>query len=95
MRTELESGGLDGFAALMNQHWALSQKVDAGSTNTLINQIFASVDDLLDGKMVCGAGGGGFLQVILKKGVTKETVRHRLKEIFQDTEVDIWSCTLI
>ena len=95
MRTELESGSVDGFAALMNQHWALSQKVDAGSTNTLINQIFTSVEDLIDGAMVCGAGGGGFLQVILKKGITKETVHQRLKEIFQDADVDIWSCSLV
>ncbi|MBQ8769526.1 MAG: fucokinase, partial [Oscillospiraceae bacterium] len=59
------------------------------------NQIFESVNDLIDGKMVCGAGGGGFLQVILKKGVSGEKVHQRLKEIFQDTDVDIWNCTLV
>ena len=95
MRTELERGDVDAFAQLLNQHWELSQKIDAGSTNTLINQIFESVSDLIDGRMVCGAGGGGFLQVILKKGVSRETVHRRLKEIFQDTDVDIWNCTLV
>ncbi len=95
MRTQLESGSIDAFAALMNVHWELSKKVDAGSTNTLINQIFESISDLIDGRMVCGAGGGGFLQVILKKGVSKETVHNRLKEIFQDTDVDIWNCQLV
>ncbi len=95
MRMELEKGDVDGFARLLKQHWALSQKIDAGSTNTLINQIFGSVADLIDGAMVCGAGGGGFLQVILKKGVSREDVHHRLKEIFQDTDVDIWNCTLV
>jgi fucokinase len=95
MRTALEKGDVDGFAQLLNQHWALLQKIDAGSTNTLINQIFDSVADLIDGAMVCGAGGGGFLQVILKKGVSRDEVHHRLKEIFQDTDVDIWDCTLV
>ncbi|MBQ8768961.1 MAG: bifunctional fucokinase/L-fucose-1-P-guanylyltransferase [Oscillospiraceae bacterium] len=95
MRAALEQGDVDAFARLMNEHWALSQKIDAGSTNTLINQIFESVNDLIDGKMVCGAGGGGFLQVILKKGVSGEKVHQRLKEIFQDTDVDIWNCTLV
>ena len=95
MREELENGNVDAFAQLLNRHWELSQKIDAGSTNTLINHIFESVSDLIDGRMVCGAGGGGFLQVILKKGVSRETVHNRLKEIFQDTDVDIWNCTLI
>jgi fucokinase len=95
MRFELERGNIDEFAKLLNYHWELSQKVDAGSTNTLIDQIFRSVEDLIDGRMICGAGGGGFLQVILKKNVTKEMVHNRLKEVFEDNEVDIWNCTLI
>ena len=95
MRFELERGNIDAFAQLMNRHWDLSQQVDAGSTNTLIDQIFRSVEDLIDGRMICGAGGGGFLQVILKKHVTKEAVHNRLKEVFEDNEVDLWDCTLI
>ena len=95
MRFELERGHVDDFAKLLNDHWALSKKIDAGSTNTLIDQIFDSIADLIDGRMVCGAGGGGFLQVILKKGVSKEAVHNRLKEVFQDNEVDVWNCTLI
>ena len=95
MRFELERGHIDDFAKLLNRHWELSRQIDVGSTNTVIDQIFESVADLIDGRMVCGAGGGGFLQVILKKGVSKETVHKRLKEVFQDNEVDIWDCTLV
>ena len=69
--------------------------IDRGSTNTLIDQIFASVDDLVAGKLVCGACGGGFLQVILKKGVTKSDIRNRLKEVFEDSDVDVWNCSII
>lgn len=93
MRFELERGNVDEFAKLLEYHWTLSQKVDAGSTNTLIDQIFHSIDDLIDARMVCGAGGGGFLQVILKKGVTKADVHNRLKEVFQDNPVDVWDCS--
>lgn len=95
MRFELERGNIDAFAQLMNDHWKLSLQIDSGSTNTLIDQIFQSVEHLIDGKMICGAGGGGFLQVILKKGVTKEDVHQHLKEVFEDNDVDIWDCTLI
>ncbi len=95
MRFELEKGNVDGFAKLLNEHWELSQKLDAGCTNTCIDQIFYSISDLIDGKMICGAGGGGFLQVVLKKGVTKSELGKRLKEVFQDSGVGLYDCELI
>lgn len=95
MRFELERGNVDEFARLLDYHWELSQKVDKGSTNTLIDQIFGTINDLIDGRLVCGAGGGGFLQVILKKGVTREDVHNRLKAVFQDSPVDVWNCELV
>ena len=95
MRFELERGRIDEFAALMNRHWELSLQIDAGSTNTLINQIFDAVSDLIDGKMICGAGGGGFLQVILKKNVTKDMVQSRLKDVFEDGDVAVWDCSFV
>ena len=95
MRFELERGNVDEFARLLDYHWELSQKVDKGSTNTLIDQIFSSINDLIDGRLVCGAGGGGFLQVVLKKGVSKTDVHNRLKAVFQDSLVDVWDCQLV
>lgn len=95
MRFELERGDINEFARLMEYHWSLSKKVDMGSTNTLIEQIFAAIDSFIDGRMVCGAGGGGFLQVILKKGVTKAEVHQRLKAVFQDNPVDVWQCDFV
>ena len=95
MRFELEKGNVDGFAQLLNQHWELSRQLDGGCTNTCIDMIFSSVEDLIDGKMICGAAGGGFLQVILKKGVTAEQVQKRLREVFQDSGVEVWRCSLV
>ena len=37
-------------------------------------QIFDSIEDMVCGKMICGAGGGGFLQIVLKRGETKEQI---------------------
>lgn len=91
----LQNGDIDEFAKLLNYHWDLSQKLDKGCTNTCINQIFISVEDLIDGKFICGAGGGGFLQVILKKRVTKEQLKKRLKTVFQDSGVDVWDSKFV
>lgn len=95
MKSELESGNVDAFAKLLDKHWELSKKIDMGTTNRLIDHIFLSVDDLIDGKLAVGAGGGGFLQVVLKKNVTKEDVHKRLKEVFGDSDIDIWDCELV
>ena len=86
---------MDAFAQLLNEHWKLSNMIDSGSTNTLIEQIFNSVEDLIDGRMICGAGGGGFLQVVLKKGVSKEELHNRLKSVFQDNDIDVWDSKLV
>ena len=45
--------------------------------------------------MICGAGGGGFLKVMLRKGVTKEELQSRLKNVFSDTDIGVWDCELV
>ena len=95
MKFELEKGNIDAFAKLLNEHWELSKRLDRGCTNTCIDQIFLSVEDMLDAKMICGAGGGGFLQVILKKGYTKEDLKERIHSVFQESGVAVWDCELI
>lgn len=95
MKFELEKGNIDAFAKLLNEHWELSKRLDGGCTNTCIEQIFLSVEDMLDAKMICGAGGGGFLQVILKKGCTKEDLKERIHSVFQESGVAVWDCELI
>lgn len=92
MKTALENGNLTVFSELLNAHWELSKRLDGGSTNTCIDQIFLSIDDLIDGKMICGAGGGGFLQVIMKRGITKEDLKERLDSVFAGSGVEVWDC---
>ncbi len=92
MRFELEHGNIDGFCRLLNDHWEQSKRLDSGCTNTCIDQIFSSIEDLIDGKMICGAGGGGFLQVVLKPDVTKQQLRARLFDVFADSGVAVYDC---
>ncbi len=95
MKYALEHGDINEFARLLDGHWEYSKMIDAESTNTLIEQIIMSINDLIDAKMICGAGGGGFLQVILKKGVSKQDVQNRLKEVFMDFPIDVWNCEFV
>ena len=89
MKYQLEKGDVDEFAKLLNQHWELSKQLDDGCTNTCIDQIFLACEDLIDGRFIAGAGGGGFLQVILKKGVTKEELSGDCTEY---SRTAVWMC---
>ena len=95
MRFELEKGDVDAFARLLNEHWELSKRLDSGCTNVCIDMIFKAVEDLIDAKMICGAGGGGFLQVVLKNGITAKQLQERLHDVFQDSGVSVWQCQFV
>ena len=94
MRADLENEDLNTFSNHLNEHWELSKKLDAGCTNTCIDQILISCEDLILGKMICGAGGGGFLQVILKKGVSKDEIKNRIQDVFQDSGIKVYDVTI-
>ncbi|MCL1796625.1 MAG: bifunctional fucokinase/L-fucose-1-P-guanylyltransferase, partial [Clostridia bacterium] len=94
MAFELETGNIDAFTQLLTEHWALSKQLDAGSSNTCIDHMIAICEDLLDGCMIAGAGGGGFLSVIMKKGVPREALSDRLDAVFQDSGVKVWDAAI-
>ena len=92
MAHALEAGDLEAFSEMLSLHWEKSKRLDAGGTNTCIDLIFVAIDDLVSGRMICGAGGGGYLQVVMKEGVTLEALNRRLSDAFPGTGVAAWSC---
>ena len=95
MTRKLERGDIDGFAQLMNEHWQYLKLLDKGITNTCIDYILSVCKDLICGQMICGAGGGGFLQVMLKTGVSKEYLNERLKEFFADSDIRVYDSQFV
>lgn len=94
MRYELERGNITAFGKLLTEQFELVKRIDRGATNTCIDYIFDVCEDLLDGRAVCGAGGGGFLQAVLKKGVSKEELEERIHSEFMDSGVVVWDCEI-
>ena len=89
----LENGNIDNFAKLLNEQWEYSLKIIPETTTNLIQGIFSYIEEFIDGKMICGPGGGGFLQVILKKGVNVDSIKNKIKEIFEDSDIGVWECS--
>ena len=90
MKYELEKGNITRFAHFITKQFELVKKIDSGASNEFIELIFNAIDDLIDGKSICGAGGGGFLMCVLKKGHSKQELCERIKEMFQGCGVEVW-----
>lgn len=95
MKDSLLEGSMERFICELNHHWELSKMLDHGVTNTCIEQIFATCEELIDAKFIAGAGGGGFLQVILKEGVTRKQLDEHLQNVFRGTGVAVWDCQFV
>lgn len=95
MKYQLEKGDVTAFAKCISKQFNIIKKIDQGASNTCIEYIFEVCDDLIEGKSICGAGGGGFLQVVLKEGVTKKMLADRIDSEFADCGVQVWDCTLL
>ena len=95
MRHYILKGDVTSFAEYVTAQFELVKTLDKGASNTCIEYIFDVCGDLIDGKSICGAGGGGFLQVILKKGVTKDDLRKRIQDNFLDCGVEVWDSEFI
>ncbi len=95
MRYRLESGDVTGFAHLLSRQFSLVRRLDEGASNPCLDYIFDVCDDLIDGKSICGAGGGGFLMMILKQGLSRAELEERIGQELEDTGVAVWDSQFI
>jgi len=74
----LESGNLDEFGRLMDDHWQHKKARSAGMSNPHINEWYehAMANGAIGGKLI-GAGGGGFLMFYASDN---QKLRHAMRE---------------
>ena len=95
MKCNILSGNINCFINDLNRQTALTNILDTGYINDRINIIFDACKDMTDGKMICGAGGGGFIQIILKEEFAQKDLSSRLKKMFPNQNIDVWDCEFI
>ena len=44
--------------------------------------------------MICGAGNGGFIEIILKKGISKQELQNKLDKTFGNSDIKAWEVEL-
>lgn len=90
MKESLENDKVDKFAELLNENYEISKLLNNKIENENTKRIFEKINGLIAGKMICGAGNGGFIEVILNQGIRKKTLAMELKKNFPNTLIKIW-----
>lgn len=95
LKERLENGNVDGFGAVLKYGSELTEELYRGCFNERIRKIFRVLDPLICGEMLCGAGGGGYLQVIMNKGVTAEMLQTAISRVFGECEIKVQKCRFV
>jgi fucokinase len=82
MRNAFVEGDLELVGKLMTDHWELNKRLDPSSTNAFIDSIFKVCEPYVYGGKLCGAGGGGFIEFILRDNVSAEQLNEALRASF-------------
>lgn len=91
-KSNIEAGNMDGFIANLNRQTQLTKILDTGFANEELDMIFHACEDMTAGRMICGAGGGGFIQIVLREGFSRKQLSDRLKASFPGQGIDVWDC---
>jgi fucokinase len=94
MRDALQSGDVDGFGALLGEHWLLNKRMDPGCANPFIDGLFDAMGPYINGGKLAGAGGGGFASVIARSAEHAAELSDAIAERYPGTRVAIWSCAI-
>ena len=78
MKASLDTQDVDGFARGIERYWTLKKQMDPGSTNPQIEALLKSVGRWTSGRVLPGAGGGGFIFLVAKDPDAARQIRRRL-----------------
>ena len=79
IREAINREDLGAFGACMNLHAKNLDLLSPLVYNNIIRKVSEDCMQFADGCCICGAGGGGYLAVLLKEGVSAETLRVALQ----------------
>jgi fucokinase len=78
MKADLDARNVDAFARGIERYWTLKKQIDPGSTNPQIDALLRRVDRWTAGRVLPGAGGGGFVFLVARDPDAAQAIRHSL-----------------
>lgn len=78
MKSHLDAQDVDGFARGIDRYWTLKKQIDPGATNPQIEALLKSVARWTEGRLLPGAGGGGFILIVAKSTAAAGKIRRQL-----------------
>jgi fucokinase len=90
-----EAGDLDQIGRTLEEYWAQKKAMagpDSGVEPAVVRQVLDSLKkgNLIRAGSLCGAGGGGFMVLLGKDGVTAETMKAQLANDSVETNDLVW-----
>ncbi|MCC5829944.1 MAG: hypothetical protein JJU36_10905 [Phycisphaeraceae bacterium] len=79
MKDHLDRGDVEAFARGIDDYWSMKKRIDPGSTNPAIEKLLRPIEPLLAGKVLPGAGGGGFIFMIARDAEAARAIRNVLE----------------
>ncbi len=80
MKADLDAQNVDAFARGIERYWSLKKQIDPGATNPQIEALLKSLNRWTAGRMLPGAGGGGFVFLVARDPDAARQIRRRLTE---------------
>lgn len=78
MKASLDAQDVDGFARGIERYWTLKKQIDPGATTPQIEALLKSVARWTEGRLLPGAGGGGFILLVAKSTAAAQEIRRHL-----------------
>ncbi len=78
-KADLDARDVDAFARGIDRYWELKKRIDPGSTNEAIEMILKRVRPWLSGRLLPGAGGGGFIFMVARDAAAAARIRRTLQ----------------
>ena len=79
----IEKNNFEVFSENLNRHFELLRKISPAVSDEKIDALTSSLlEEKADAVSICGAGGGGYLLVVMKDGETVESVSEFVKNKF-------------
>lgn len=90
----LKSGSIEDLTNIISKSIKLNMQLDSGCSNDAIENIIDMIKMYSQDYTICGAGGGGYILVILKDGFTHTDIANELYSKNDFTDIEVLQCFL-